>query len=144
MPNSGVAVTIDIGEGDNIHPKNKKEVARRLTLLALNRTYGQKVEDSGPFYDSMKIEGAAIRISFTNADGGLEAKDGPLKSFAISGADKKFVWADAKIEGETVLVSSPQVANPVAVRYAWADNPEGCNLYNKQGLPTSPFRTDSP
>jgi sialate O-acetylesterase len=142
VPNTGVAVLIDIGDGNNIHPHNKREAARRLTLLALNRTYGQKVEDSGPFYRSMKIEGTAIRVSFTGADGGLEAKGGPLKYFSIAGADKKFVWADARIDGDTVLVSNPQIASPVAVRYAWADNPEGCNLYNKQGLPASPFRTD--
>lgn len=144
VPHTGLAVAIDIGMAENIHPHNKKEVGRRLTLLALNRTYGEKVEDSGPFYDSMKIEGDAIRISFKEVGGGLEAKGGPLKTFAIAGADKKYVWADAKIDGETVLVSSPQVASPVSVRYAWADNPEGCNLYNKAGLPASPFRTDAP
>ena len=92
----------------------------------------------------MKIEGGTIRLSFTHADGGLESRGGPLKYFAIAGADKRYVWADARIDGQTVLVSSPQVASPVAVRYAWADNPEGCNLYNKDGLPASPFRTDAP
>lgn len=144
VPNSGLAVAIDIGKGADIHPNNKKEVARRLTLLALNRTYDQKVEDAGPTYQSMKVEGGAIRVSFSNVEGGLDAKGSPLKYFAIAGADGKFVWGDAKIDGETVVVSSPQVSTPAAVRYAWADNPEGCNLYNKAGLPASPFRTDAP
>ena len=143
VPNSGVAILIDIGEGDNIHPRNKKEVGRRLTLLALNKTYGQKMQDSGPVFNGMKIEGSTVHLSFTEADGGLESRGGPLRGFAIAGADKKFVWADARIDGEAVLVSSPQVASPAAVRYAWADNPEGCNLYNKAGLPASPFRTDA-
>ena len=90
----------------------------------------------------MKIEGGAIRVKFTHA-AGLQAKGGPLQRFAIAGADKKFVWADAKIEDDTVVVSSPQVPQPVAVRYAWADNPEGCNLYNGAGLPAESFRTDN-
>ena len=91
----------------------------------------------------MEVESHAIRIGFDHAEGGLLAKGGPLKQFAIAGADKKFVWAEAKIDGKTILVSSPQVTVPVAVRYAWAANPEGCNLYNSAGLPASPFRTDS-
>ena len=142
--NSGVAVIIDIGEASNIHPRNKKDVGWRLSLLALNRTYGRKIPDSGPVFERMKIEGAAVRLSFTQLNGGLDAKGGPLTNFSIAGADKKFVWADARIDGDTIVVSSTQVPNPVAVRYAWADNPEGCNLYNKAGLPASPFRTDMP
>lgn len=100
-----------------------------------------QIESSGPCYESMKVEGATIRLKFTHARG-LVARDGELKTFAIAGTDKKFVWADAKIEGDTVVVSSPQVPQPVAVRYAWAENPLGCNLYNKEGLPAAPFRTD--
>ncbi|MCX7007608.1 MAG: 9-O-acetylesterase, partial [Kiritimatiellaeota bacterium] len=131
VPNTGLVVAIDIGE-ENIHPKNKQDVGKRLALVALEKTYGQKIESSGPRYDSIQIQGTAIRVKFTQS-AGLVAKGGPLKMFALAGADKKFVWADAKIEGETVVVSSAQVPEPGAVRYAWADNPEGCNLYNAAG-----------
>jgi sialate O-acetylesterase len=141
LPNTGMAVTIDIGEAADIHPKNKQDVGKRLAAWALGTTYGQKVAISGPLYDSMKVEGSKIRLRFTHADGGLVAKGGKLAGFAIAGEDRKFVWADATIDGDTVVVSSPQVPSPVAVRYAWADNPE-CNLYNGAGLPASPFRTD--
>ena len=141
IPKSGMAVTIDIGE-KNIHPHNKLDVGRRLALQALAKTYGKNVPCESSTYRSMKVEGNSIRIRFDHLEGGLVAKDGPLKQFAIAGADKKFVWADAEIDGETVLVRSPQVPSPVAVRYAWANNPESCNLYNKAGLPASPFRTD--
>lgn len=128
VPNTGLAVTIDIGE-ENIHPRNKLDVGHRLALHALAKTYGRNtLPCSGPIYRAMAVEGQSIRISFDHLEGGLIAKGGPLKRFAIAGDDKKFVWADAKIEGETVLVSSPQVPAPVAVRYAWATNPEGCNL----------------
>jgi sialate O-acetylesterase len=144
VPDAGLAVIIDIGEGDNIHPRDKKDVGYRLSLLALDRTYGQKMEDSGPIFESMKVEGGAIRLSFTHVAGGLKAKGGPLKYFAVAGGDKKFVWADAKIDGNTIVVSSPLVSSPAAARYAWADDPEGCNLYNSEGLPASPFRTDAP
>ncbi|NOZ24028.1 MAG: sialate O-acetylesterase [Planctomycetes bacterium] len=143
LPNTGMAVTIDIGEADNIHPKNKVEVGKRLALCALGTVYGKDIVYSGPMYDSMKVEGNKIVVKFKHVGGGLEAKGGVLKQFAIAGEDKKFVWADAKIKGnDTVVVCSDKVARPVAVRYAWADNPEGCNLYNKEGLPASPFRTD--
>ena len=142
LPNTGMAVIIDIGEADNIHPKNKKDVGRRLALLALAKTYGKDLVYSGPIYKSMKIEGNKIILHFEHIGGGLVAGGGgPLKGFAIAGADRKFVWADAKIDGDVVVVSSERVAGPVAVRYAWADNPV-CNLYNSQGLPASPFRTD--
>lgn len=140
LPNTAMAVIIDIGEANNIHPKNKQEVGRRLGLAA-EAMYGKKVEYSGPMYESMKVDGNSIRLTFTHAEG-LVAKDGgSLKGFAIAGEDRKFVWADAKIDGDAVVVSSASVAKPVAVRYAWADNPE-CNLYNAAGLPASPFRTD--
>jgi sialate O-acetylesterase len=141
LPNCGIAVGIELGSAFTIHPPNKQEVGKRLALVALEKTYGQKIESSGPRYSSMKIEGNSIRITFTHAKG-LNAKGGTLKRFAISGSDKKFVWAEAKIEGETVVVSSPHVSQPVAVRYAWQDNPEGCNLYNAASLPAAPFRTD--
>lgn len=141
VTNVGLAVAIDVGEA-SIHPRNKREVGRRLALVALAKTYGREIVYSGPTYDAFKIEDHSIRISFTHADGGLVAKNGDLKQFAIAGEDKKFVSAEAIIEGKTVLVSSPAVAKPVAVRYAWGTNPEGCNLYNASGLPASPFRTD--
>jgi len=142
LPNTGMAVTIDIGDPNDIHPRNKQEVGRRLALIARAKVYGEKVEYSGPLYKGMRIEDGKIRIFFDHVDGGLVAKGGGERmGFAIAGPDRKFVWARAKIEGDTVVVWSPEVPNPVAVRYAWADNPI-CNLYNKAGLPASPFRTD--
>lgn len=142
LPKTGMAVAIDIGDANDIHPRNKQDVGKRLALNALAIAYGKKVVYSGPIYERMKREGNAIRLYFTHVDGGLMTPNGePLKGFAIAGADRKFVWAEARIEGDTVLVSSPQVPEPVAVRYAWADNPV-CNLYNRAGLPASPFRTD--
>jgi sialate O-acetylesterase len=142
VPNTGLAVTSDIGEGDNIHPKNKQDVGKRLALVALAKTYGEKVAYSGPLYLGMTVTGDKAQLRFSQVDGGLVAKGGPLKYFAVAGADNKFVWADAQISGDTVIVSSSQVAHPVSVRYAWADNPEGANLYNAAGLPASPFRTN--
>jgi len=142
LPNTGMAVIIDIGEADDIHPKNKQDVGKRLALWALAKTYGKKLVYSGPIYKSMKVDDGKVILSFDHIGSGLVAKGGEeLKGFAIAGADKKFVWADAKIEGDTVVVSSDKVAEPVAVRYAWADNPV-CNLYNAEELPASPFRTD--
>jgi len=141
-PNTGLAVTIDIGDPSNVHPKDKEPVGQRLALIALAKTYGHKVEYSGPVYSSMKVEGKSIRIRFTHADG-LTAKGGPLKWFQIAGADQNFVDADAAIDGDTIVVKSPQITKPVAVRYAWDDYPEGANLYNAAGLPAPPFRTDN-
>ena len=143
FPNCGLALAIDIGDAADIHPKNKQEVGRRLALAALAQTYGKKNEFSGPWYRAMKMDGRKIRLKFDHADGGLFAKGGKLTGFAIAGADKKFVWADAVIDGKAVVVSSPEVAQPVAVRYAWDINPV-CNLYNQAGLPAVPFRTDEP
>lgn len=147
-PNTGMAVIIDIGEAGNIHPKDKQDVGKRLALWALAKTYKKDMEYSGPLYKYMELKGDKAILHFDHVDGGLMvlAKQGaeanePAKGFAIAGADKKFVWAEAKIEGETVIVRSDRVAEPVAVRYGWADNPV-CNLYNKTGLPASPFRTD--
>lgn len=144
LPGTGMAVTIDIGDPDNVHPKNKQDVGARLVRIALARVYGRPLEYSGPVYASMQVEGQAIRVSFTHLGGGLVARGGPLKTFVIAGADRKFVPADARIEGDTVVVSSPEVPTPVAVRYAWENYPEGCNLYNTAGLPAAPFRTDHP
>lgn len=142
LRNSGLAVAIDIGDANDIHPKNKRDVGHRLALWALAENYGKKIEDSGPWYRSMKISGDQVRLKFDHVDGGLTAKGGKLTGFAIAGADHKFVWANAVIEDNTVIVSSPDVPKPVAVRYAWDINPV-CNLYNNAGLPAVPFRTDN-
>jgi len=147
-PKTGMAVIIDIGEANDIHPKNKEDVGKRLALAALGQHYGKNIEYSGPLYASMKTEGNKIRLMFHHTGSGMMAKSDEraaggqkVKGFAIAGEDRKFVWADAQIDGNTIVVSSPEVANPVAVRYGWANNPD-CNLYNKEGLPASPFRTD--
>jgi len=140
-PKTAMAVTIDIGEAHNLHPANKQEVGRRLALAALANVYGESVTASGPMLISSKIDGGSIALTF-KPGGGLVAKDGePLKGFALAGNDKKYVWADARVEGDKVIVHSSLVPKPVAVRYGWADNPD-CNLVNKAGLPASPFRTD--
>ncbi|MCX6878369.1 MAG: hypothetical protein NTW21_31840 [Verrucomicrobia bacterium] len=157
IPHTGMAVTIDIGiepEYNDIHPRNKFDVGERLALWALAKDYGKTgLVYSGPLYKTMKVEDTKIRISFDSAGSGLmvgkkenvkpTVKDNAkLKGIAIAGEDKKWVWADAVIDGNTVVVSSPQVPKPVAVRYAFSTNPEGCNLYNNEGLPAAPFRTD--
>ncbi len=142
VPNTGMVVTIDIGDAKCIHPKDKEDVGKRLALAAQALVYGRKVMYSGPLYDSMKIEGNKIRIRFKFAEVGLMTKCADhIQGFAIAGADRKFVWAEARIDGQTVVVWNTKVPKPVAVRYAWADNPV-CNLYNKAGLPAAPFRTD--
>lgn len=143
-PNTEMAVTIEIGEAKNIHPKNKQDVGYRLALNALHLVYGKNIVYSGPIYKSMEVEGNKISVSFTQLGSGLMVKEkyGYPKAFAIAGADQKFYWAKADIKGDKVIVWSEKVANPVAVRYAWADNPGDANLYNKEGLPASPFRTD--
>jgi sialate O-acetylesterase len=141
VPNTGLAVTIDIGDPANVHPKNKEPLGDRLSRIALANVYGHKMEFSGPVYASMKVEGGAIRLQFTHAQG-LTAKDGPLKWFQIAGADRRYVDAEATIDGDTVVVRSPEVAAPVSVRYAWDNYPDGANLYNAAGLPAVPFRTD--
>lgn len=141
VTNTGMAVAIDIGDANNIHPKNKQEVGFRLALAARALAYHESIPCSGPIYDSMTIEGSAIRLRFKHTDGGLVAKGDKLIGFSIAGEDNKFVWADAKIDGDAIVVSAPQADKAVAVRYAWADNPPA-NLYNKAGLPASPFCTD--
>jgi len=142
LPHTWLAVITDIGDDKDIHPKNKQDVGKRLALASLGRDYGVKGEYSGPIYKSMEKVLGGIKLKFEHVGSGLSAKDGePLKGFAIAGEDKKFVWAEAKIVGNTIIVSATGVAKPVAVRYAWANNPVA-NLYNKEGLPASPFRTD--
>ena len=148
VPNTALAVTIDLGEWNELHPENKKDVAHRVALQAMKLAYDdKKVIPSGPLYQSMRVEGEKIIINFSNAGSGLMAKPGAystnanpeLKYFAIAGPDKKFVWAKAIIENNSVVVWYDEIKNPVYVRYAWADNPAGANLYNKEGLPASPF-----
>ncbi len=155
LPNTGQAVIIDIGEANDIHPKNKADVSKRLALAGLKVAYGKDIVYSGPTYDTMKVEGDKVRLQFKNTGTGLIIGAAPairlgeeptkpldhLVGFNVAGEDKKFVWASAKIDGNSVVVWSDAVKNPVAVRYAWANNPE-CNLYNKEGIPASPFRTD--
>lgn len=159
IPNTGMAVAIELanpGDPKDIHPRNKKDVGERLALWALAKDYGKKnLVHSGPLYKAMRIEGDKIRVGFDSRGSGLmigkkigyeptaKETDGKLQRFAIAGEDKKWFWADAVIDGATVIVSSPSVPKPVAVRYAFSKNPDGCNLYNKEGLPASPFRTDS-
>ena len=138
-----MAVTIELGEWNDIHPDNKKDVGERLALGAFKIAYGENIVSSGPLYQSAKIEGNKIIISFNDIGSGLTTNDGEDPCyFAIAGADKKFVWAKAKIEGDKVVVWNDDMIRPMYVRYAWADNPFGANLYNKEGLPASPFRTD--
>lgn len=142
-PGTGLAVTIDIGDAADIHAPNKTDVGRRLAQWALATTYGQPVAASGPLYCKMVIEGSVIRLYFDHVGGGLVARGGTLKTFFMAGLNRLFHEATAVIDGRTVVVSCPEIPEPVAVRYAWADNPEGCNLYNVDGLPASPFRTDT-
>jgi sialate O-acetylesterase len=157
IPKTGMAVAIDLADAGNpgdIHPKNKFDVGERLALWALKNDYGKEVVASGPLYKGVKVEDGKIRVNFDYVGSGLMAgkKEGrkpaveeqgaALKRFAVAGEDRNWVWADAVIDGATVLVSSPQVPKPVAVRYAYSMNPAGANLYNKEGLPASPFRTD--
>ena len=144
IPNTGMAVTIDLGEWNDIHPDNKKSVGDRLALIARHHNYGEKdLNYSGPLYQSFTIVDKKIVISFDHIGSGLFSNDGQeLAEFAIAGADKKFVWAKAKIVGDKIEVWADNITEPKYVRYAWADNPVNPNLYNKENLPASPFRTD--
>ena len=155
IPHTGMAVIIDVGEANDIHPRNKQDVGWRLAQYALHQSYGKtELVPCGPLYRSSKIEGNSIRITFDHVGGGLivglkegleptkEIKDGQLQRFAIAGADKNWHWAESTIDGDTVVVKSPAVPEPLAVRYAYSMNPVGANLYNKEGFPASPFRTD--
>jgi sialate O-acetylesterase len=142
IPDTGMAVTIDIGNPTDIHPKDKQDVGKRLALWALARTYGKQIVYSGPLYKSMSIDGSKIRVKFEHVGGGLVARNNkPLDWFQIAGDDKKFVDAQAIIDGDSVIVSSPKVPKPVAVRFAW-DQVADPNLQNVEGLPASAFRTD--
>lgn len=143
LRNTGMAVAIDVGESKDIHPKNKQDVGKRLALAALHVAYQRPVEYSGPLFSRATPEGNQMRVWFTHADEMQAKGGGPLTGFTIAGADGNFVAADAKIEGDTVIVSSAQVSAPASVRYAWADDPQ-CNLINQAGLPAVPFRSDQP
>jgi sialate O-acetylesterase len=142
IPHTGMASAVDIGEEKDIHPRNKLDVGKRLAMTAKNLVYGMDVASSGPLYRSFdKPSPASIRVHFTSTDGGLVAKDGKLTGFALKDASGRWFSADARIEGETILLSSPEVTDAIAARYAWANNPP-ITLYNGAGLPASPFRTD--
>jgi len=145
LPKTGMAVAIDIGEADDIHPRNKQDVGKRLALSALKVSYGQDIVHSGPMYESFTVQGNKAVLEFTSTGSGLVADDkyGYLKGFAIAGEDHQFHWARARIEDNKVVVWSDEVEKPVAVRYAWGNNPEDANLYNEEGLPAVPFRTDN-
>lgn len=145
LPNTGMAVTTDIGEANDIHPRNKQDVGKRLAALALKNVYAKDVVASGPTYKRMTTDGNNVRLTFDNIGSGLLVKDkyGYLKGFEIAGADRKFHYAMARVEGNEVVVSCAGVADPVAVRFAWSDNPEDANLFNKEGFPAVPFRTDA-
>ncbi|SNR58970.1 sialate O-acetylesterase [Lutibacter flavus] len=145
IPNTAMAVTTDLGEWNDIHPLDKENVGKRLALGALKFAYGENIVHSGPIFKSSEIYGTKIIISFDSVGSGLISNDDePLNRFEIAGENQKFVWADAKIVGNTVEVKSESISNPKYVRYAWADNPLGANLYNMEGLPTSPFRNYNP
>jgi len=142
LPNTGMAICIDVGDKD-VHGPIKAPIGQRLARLALVRTYGRPGESSGPLFASATVEGQAMRIRFSHTGAGLVARDGqPLRHFTIAGPDKNFLPADAKIDGDTVLVSSPMITSAASVRYAWANVAADCNLSNKEGLPAAPFRTD--
>ena len=154
LPKTSLAVTVDVGDPSNVHPADKIDVGKRLSLLARRDVYGEKIDASGPLYQSFKVDGDKIRVTFKETAKGLKPGQAPwcakgveplptdkLVGFVIAGADKNWVEADAVIEGNDVIVSSKTVTSPVAVRYGWANSPR-CNLYNSEGLPSSPFRTD--
>jgi sialate O-acetylesterase len=142
LPRTGMGINIDIGEAKDIHPRNKQEAGRRLAQWALGSVYGKSVATSGPLPAGHEIRGAEVVLKFKHTDGGLVAREGDLRGFVIAGEDQQWKPAKARIDGERVIVSSPEVPQPRAVRYAWENNPS-CNLYNGAGLPASPFRTDS-
>jgi sialate O-acetylesterase len=141
VPRTAMAVITDVGEEMDIHPRQKEPVGARLALAARAIAYSEKIEYCGPVYDSMKIEGNRALLSFTHAGQGLAARGGELRGFTVAGPDGRFAKADAKIEGDKVVVTSATVEKPAAVRYGWANTPD-VNLWNKDGLPASPFRTD--
>jgi sialate O-acetylesterase len=142
VANSCLAITIDTGDADNIHARDKQPVGERLALCALAKYYGKDVIYSGPTLASVEREHGFIRLHFTHTDGGLVARGDKLEEFSIAGEDRKWVWANARIEGDTIIVSSPFVPEPAQVRYAWQSNP-AASLFNGSGLPAAPFRTDN-
>jgi sialate O-acetylesterase len=144
LPGTAMAVTIDIGDEKNVHPKNKQDVGARLARIALARNYGRTLEYSGPQFESLTVAGGTLRLKFSHATGGLVAKAGPLQTFEIAASDGRYVPAAAQIDGDTLVVRSDAVLIPASARYAWSAYPEGCNLFNRDGLPAAPFRTDSP
>lgn len=144
LPNTGMAVTTDIGNAKDIHPRNKRDVGKRLALVALHHTYRKKVEYSGPVYQSMNVKGKEVILSFSHNDGlRMQGQDGMLIGFEIAGEDQHFYKATARINGKQVIISAPEILIPVAVRYAWADDAGSANLFNQSGLPAVPFRTDN-
>jgi sialate O-acetylesterase len=142
VPNSCVAISIDTGNPDNIHSEDKQPVGERLALCALAKQYGRPVVYSGPTLASVERLRSSIRLHFSHSDGGLVGKGGKLEEFSIAGEDRKWVWADARIDGDTVVVTAPTVSHPIEVRYAWQSNP-AATLFNGVGLPAAPFRTDN-
>ena len=142
LVDTGIAVTIDVGDPKDIHPKNKQAVGKRLALWALAKAYDKDVVACGPLYRTARRRGNKMVITFDFVGGGLVAEGGTLKGFEIAGEDREFVPATARIDGDSVIVSSPEVEKPRSVRYLWVDNPEAVTLYNEAGLPASPFRTD--
>jgi len=145
LPNTGMAVTTDIGDAKDIHPKNKQDVGKRLAAIALNKTYNKGNVYAGPTYQFFAIDANKIAITYSSVGSGLMVKDkyGYIKGFEIAGADKIFYYAQAYIDGEKIIVSSNEVAQPVAVRYGWADDAGENNVFNKEGFPAAPFRTDN-
>jgi sialate O-acetylesterase len=143
VPGTAMAVAIDVGEWNDVHPDRKKEVGERLAFAAEKTAYNENIVYSGPVYQSSVVQAGKIIISFSNVGSGLTTNDGEAPGeFAIAGADKKFTWATATIEGDKIIVSAKDVPDPKYVRYAWADDPVNPNLINKEGLPAAPFRTD--
>ena len=143
VPHVGCAVTLDLAKEQSLHPPDKKSIGRRAALVARKVAYGENILAYGPLYEAMKVDGDKIRVNFESLGGGLVTKGGePLKFFAIAGEDRKWAWADAKIEGDAVVVSSPKVKAPIAVRYAWGSGQQEANLFNNSGLPAPAFRTD--
>jgi sialate O-acetylesterase len=145
LPNTGQAVTIDVGGATDLHPTNKQDPGRRLALVARRVAYGERVVASGPTYRTHAVRGGRVIVTFDHADGGLTttATDGRVGAFAVAGADRRWAWAQARVEGDRVVVWSDQVPAPVAVRYAWSNGPVNANLYNGARLPAAPFRTDT-
>jgi sialate O-acetylesterase len=142
LPNTGRAVAIDLGGANELHPKNKEDVGSRLALVARHVAYGEHVDASGPIYSGLTIRADTAIVSFSSIAGGLTIHGDRLSGFALAGADKQFVWANARVVGGRVYVWSSRVRSPTAVRYAWANNPEGANLFGANGLPAAPFRSD--